>query len=486
VQRVNFDSTGRQIPLEGHFISAKRYSLSRPDGSFADFKESILGMLLPPSDGWIEEAWHTLGEMWDFRQPTPRPWLDLPAVRALSATSPVFAHEIKGLPDLRPWNFLLVATAIGQKPGLQESRTEVAVAPFERDPEKWLTLPWRFAASGEPIPFAKPDSEGFEWRLRTLRDFLSSYARHPIPEMLAPDGSRCGPYTRGVLRRRPVRDGERWLLLKEAAVYGDTPRDAFSVRPPETVRRPNAADQDGAFANWESTIKPALAIVGPATVARKLGLAARSARAWASGERQPEKPGEVARAIVAVAREAGLGFESDEHLRDEQICAELPGRAAAVQCFVSVMVAMLAERLGGTRALARAVAGKAATDLEPTVRRWLALARKEPRAINELNRFVARLATFSRAEIRKMRGRIVTEPSPAGGRQVLVGHLSVAHGAEKPVLLTLEETLALPAVLALAALLALVCQALSRILEALSSIATPGLMPQARAASKDT
>jgi hypothetical protein len=74
----------------------------------------------------------------------------------------------------------------------------------------------------------------------------------------------------------------------------------------------------------------------------------------------------------------------------------------------------------------------------------------------------------------------------AGDRQVLVGHLSVAHGAEKPVLLTLEETLALPAVLALAALLALICQALSRILEAVSSIANPGLMPQARAASKDT
>jgi hypothetical protein len=123
------------------------------------------------------------------------------------------------------------------------------------------------------------------------------------------------------------------------------------VRPPETVRRPNAADQEGAFAIWESTIKPALAVVGSAAVARKMGLAPRTARAWASGERQPEKPGEVAQAIVAVAREAGLGFESDEHLRAGQICAELPGRTAAVQCFVSVMVAMLAERLSGTRAL---------------------------------------------------------------------------------------------------------------------------------------
>jgi len=116
---------------------------------------------------------------------------------------------------------------------------------------------------------------------------------------------------------------------------------AQTATPPETVRRPNPADQDGASAVWESAIKPALAIVGPAAVAREMGLAARTARAWASGERRPEKPREVARAIVAVAGEAGLSLSSDEHLRAEEICGELPGRAAAVQCFASFVVAML-------------------------------------------------------------------------------------------------------------------------------------------------
>jgi hypothetical protein len=62
-----------------------------------------------------------------------------------------------------------------------------------------------------------------------------------------------------------------------------------------------------------------------------------------------------------------------------------------------------------------------------------------------------------------MRRRIVTEPGPTGDRQAIVGYLSLAYGAEKPVVLTLEETLALPVVLALAVLLTLVCQAISRI-----------------------
>jgi hypothetical protein len=487
VHRVNFDSNGQQIPLKGLFIAAKRYELSRPDGSFADYKESILGILLPPSDCWIEEAWRTLGEMWDARSSTARLWFDFPAVRRLAMTSPVYAREIKGLPGLRPWNFFLASTAIGRhqpqlcpprkpevptmrdlrprslrKPSFAvtplKPRTAIVIAPFERDPEKWAGLDWRFAESGEPVPFGAPDNEGFEWHLRTLRDFLSSYAHHPIPEMLAPDGSRCGAYTRGVLRHRPIRDGEQWLVLKEAAVYGDNPRHAFSVPPPDAVRQPNLADLDAASAVWENAIKPALAVISPAAVARKMGLAARTARAWASGERQPEKLGEVARAIVAVAREAGLGLSSDEHLRAEEICGELPGRVRAVQCFVSAMTAALAERRGGIRALARAMAGEGDTDLEPTVRRWFALARAERRPIGDLNRFVTCLAKFSRAEIKKLGRRIGTEPGPAGDRQAIVRYLSLAYGAEKPAVLAPEETLALPAMLALGALFVLVCQ----------------------------
>ena len=103
-------------------------------------------------------------------------------------------------------------------------------------------------------------------------------------------------------------------------------------------------------------MRPALVIVGPATVARKMELAERTGRAWAAGARRPEKPGEVARAIIAVAHGAGLSLPTDEHLRAEEICRELSHRAAAVQCFIAIAVEMLAERHGGVRGLARAIA----------------------------------------------------------------------------------------------------------------------------------
>jgi hypothetical protein len=434
VHRVNFDCSGRQILLNGLFIAAKRNSLRRPDGSFADYKESILGMLLAPADRWTEEAWRTLDEMWDFRRPTPRQWFAFPAVRCLTMTSPAYAREIKGLPGLRPWNSFLVGTVIGGKPG-KESQTAVVIAPFERDPEKWAGLDWRFAESGEPVPFDGPDNDGVRWSLRTLRQFLENYARHPIPEMLAPDGSPCGRYTRGVLRRRPIRDGERWLVLKEAAVWGDDPRHAFSAPQPETIPTGRAA----ASADWESKIKPALAVVGPTTVARRLGLEARTAQTWAAGKHQPSDPGAVGRAIVAVAHGAGLGLPTDQHLRPEEICAALPDRAAAVQCLIAFATAMLAERHGGLRALARKMVKPGGPDLESTMRRWLDLGRSELRPIGDLNCIIRRLAKFSRAEIRKLRRRVTTGSGPLGDRQVVLSYMSLLCGAKRPVVPTPEE-----------------------------------------------
>jgi hypothetical protein len=78
---------------------------------------------------------------------------------------------------------------------------------------------------------------------------------------------------------------------------------------------------------------------------------------------------------------------------------------------------------------------------------------------------VARLAEFSRAEIKRIRRRLDAELGPVGDRQGILSYLSPAHGAEKPVILAPDETFTPPAVLALASLTAVVCEAISRILE---------------------
>jgi hypothetical protein len=120
---------------------------------------------------------------------------------------------------------------------------------------------------------------------------------------------------------------------------------------------------------------------------------------------------------------------------------------------IAIATARLAERYGGLRALARAIAREDGRNYEPTVRRWLSLDPSEPRPIIELNRIVARLSRFSCTEIRKSRRRIQRVAGPAGDRQAVFAHISLLSGYDKPVVPTPEETLVLPLVLVVIRLL---------------------------------
>jgi hypothetical protein len=64
---------------------------------------------------------------------------------------------MRGLSNLRHWNFFLVANAIGRNASDHQPMSAVVVAPFERDPETWRSLDWRFAESGKHLPLARPD-----------------------------------------------------------------------------------------------------------------------------------------------------------------------------------------------------------------------------------------------------------------------------------------------------------------------------------------
>ena len=76
-----------------------------------------------------------------------------------------------------------------------------------------------------------------------------------------------------MLRRRPIGDGGRWLLLKEAAFYGDDPSHAFSLTPPEPFRRAAQAEQGrDAEMTWDGALRRALTIVriGLANMPRRI------------------------------------------------------------------------------------------------------------------------------------------------------------------------------------------------------------------------
>jgi DNA-binding transcriptional regulator YiaG len=102
-------------------------------------------------------------------------------------------------------------------------------------------------------------------------------------------------------------------------------------------------------------------IVTPAMVARRLGVAVRTAQAWAAGARRPEKPGDVVRAIIAIATRLGSGCRPASTFEPRKSAVNC--RAAPLRCkpLSSSLRRRSAERHGGVRALAGANTALGAT-----------------------------------------------------------------------------------------------------------------------------
>jgi hypothetical protein len=445
-------------------IAEKRYKLMGPDvGDTVDAKASILAMYLSPlpppatAEDFIIAAWQHIDDLWDGLKPKDsRPWLQHPAVRPMWATRPAYFDRVKSVAP-RPFDPFLAARVIrhGKHVPGEDRGTAIAVAPYETNPAKWASLPWVFEHDGQPVPLAEKRG----WRLFTIGEMLDQYVKHRPHDFVDAAGARCRADTRGILQRRPIRDGEKWITTKESLGWSNDPALAFQVQRPEMVCPGRGrASSPSESCDWEAA-RAALAVVGPAAVAQRLGLDARNPRRWLDGTRLPANPYQTAVAIAQCASRMGLGLPSDDELGVDAICSALPRRAAEAQCFISVAVVLLAQHQGGLRKLAEAMTGKPAAGLGPAVdessiRRWLALAKGPLRPIGETNAILAKLAQFARRLIREKKRRSPSvDAGPAGNRQIIVACLSLLYGVKEFVVLEKMETLELPAALLLAALL---------------------------------
>jgi hypothetical protein len=182
------------------------------------------------------------------------------------------------------------------------------VAPYETTPERWATLPWRFLGTNEPVPFGKPDGDGWTWRLGTIADMLHTFAGIHPHAMLDEAGAPCTDETRGPLKRMTIRDGKKFVTGKERLNWSDDPARAFETPDPEMWPAASGSlkhrDDPARDCDWP-TVRAALAVVDAAAVARRLKCKARSVRNYRDGSRMPEQPREVAAAVVASAADRG-------------------------------------------------------------------------------------------------------------------------------------------------------------------------------------
>src|SRR5205823_2352629 len=109
--------------------------------------------------------------------------------------------------QIKPFNFLSVAyVSTFERP--EHEPHVVLVAPYERDPTRWLNTPWYNRYTGSPYRITTQDTHGEALadavRVKTYADVLGDYRTHPEAKSVDIIGQPCRRTTKGLLQRRPV------------------------------------------------------------------------------------------------------------------------------------------------------------------------------------------------------------------------------------------------------------------------------------------
>ncbi len=234
---IDSDHAKPQRQLYGYSIAAKRYALyekSRKSNiTIVDPKAHGIGFLYPPQDSpkkWDKEIPFWIYELWDYiirgALELPRkepPWLDTPQMMRLTITTYNVLEMLGEWEVARPYNFLLlpmVDPLYGFAFHRHSTERVLLVCPFSSKQDQWFDLECTNVHDGKKYKMLNcnrtdgllPYDVVFPSQFAHL---LTQYQRHSEAKSLAPDGTSCGPETRGLLQRAHVIVGDIRYVGKE-------------------------------------------------------------------------------------------------------------------------------------------------------------------------------------------------------------------------------------------------------------------------------
>ena len=237
VEEINYDSTGKQRQLYGYGISAKRYPVYTLDGSQVKIikaSEHGLGLYYRPKEGrdpgcdvplWIKEGWQ-----WILNRalglPCQEPdWFHLPVMRRIAISTPNVMAALRRLnrDQARPYNFALSPVLVNLT-----SPPITLLAPFEKNPSRWLKMPHINIHDGTTHTLNPPSLLVLA---QTFEMVFSQYVRHPEYKSLAPEGTPCKADTQGLLKRYPITASGFHLIGKETERGWEQGEDISTLLP---------------------------------------------------------------------------------------------------------------------------------------------------------------------------------------------------------------------------------------------------------------
>ncbi len=246
LEDVNLDEHGVSRQVWCYAISSKRYCLVTLDEQGdphvardeldeqreAQCSEHGLGHLLNPVDldsedrTWIVDAWETIVREHLGLPVQRQTWNERAALTRLPVSTPnllaPFARKDQRKPyadRVKPFNFLLAGhTAPLGFPHGVDPKHFLLVAPYERDPKRWLKLRWtdvHFGQSfGVTTSIERHTYDPETALLQTYASALADFRLHPEPKSLNPHATACDERHKesaGLLGRRPAFVPLSWI-----------------------------------------------------------------------------------------------------------------------------------------------------------------------------------------------------------------------------------------------------------------------------------
>lgn len=133
-------------------------------------------------------------------------WVVLPAMMKMRISTPHYLDQMKG--KASPFGFAL-------HPRTRDVLKLTLLTPFNKKRSTWAKASCINTRDGTTYRL----NEVSRADLITLGDILCGYIQHPEIKSLGPDGQKCKPETRGLLRRIPITGGLQHAIGKEISRY---------------------------------------------------------------------------------------------------------------------------------------------------------------------------------------------------------------------------------------------------------------------------
>ena len=286
IEGDNFDpKTKEQRQLWCLAISAKRYALFLSDrngepellrkgvnnGDGEDgWSQHGLGHLMNPTDpesddrAWIAQAWLGIVRRSLCLPTEPLPFADCVALGQITVSSPEVLRPLRKLnagktyaEQIKPFNFILSChvAPFGHPVGADPEHFHL-IAPYERDPRKWVRLPWidQYTWHRYRISTSIASPTRTIARVNSYGDVLQEYEFHEEAKCADSTGAPCRERSVGLLSRRHVTIEELHFIGKESNKL-------------EEVEEQNVSDAVDVYTEypdprrWASTVLPKLKVI---------------------------------------------------------------------------------------------------------------------------------------------------------------------------------------------------------------------------------